>query len=210
MNLQWAIDRIFEGKAFTRPLFYSLPGGLRFSLSETGSSIEQFLLALRKAAAICSDLFPEEGTLVVCLRVHSGTNSFPHRALLQELRSAGIGIPKTRHLWHEPVHRGDWFDEDVEEHWINLAFEAPLSLLQTFLWCALAKDLGIIRPRPRCMFYLFNLKERVMAFPYDDRGMDIAGPNKHLLSTLYHKHHEYLLEYDRGVMDDSFGRDSIK
>lgn len=54
MNLQCAIDRIFEGKAFTRPLFYSLPGGLRFSLSETGSSIEQFLLALRKAAAISS------------------------------------------------------------------------------------------------------------------------------------------------------------
>ncbi|MGF6706520.1 hypothetical protein [Pseudomonas frederiksbergensis] len=42
MNLQRKIDEVFAGKAFERPLFYSCPGGLRFSLSEKGTAIELF------------------------------------------------------------------------------------------------------------------------------------------------------------------------
>lgn len=43
-----------------------------------------------------------------------------------------------------------------------------------------------------------------MVFPYDDRGMDVAGPNKDLLSQLYHQHNIYLLDYDRCAMDNTF------
>ncbi|MHC8338757.1 DUF3885 domain-containing protein [Pseudomonas sp. HLT2-19-2] len=39
---------------------------------------------------------------------------------------------------------------------------------------------------------------------YDDRGMDVVGPNKDLLSQLYRQHHTYLLDYDRHTMDTTF------
>lgn len=57
MNPQQEIDEIFESKAFERPLYYSYPGGLRFGLSETGTCIEQFLTALRKARVIARTCF---------------------------------------------------------------------------------------------------------------------------------------------------------
>nr|WP_279564018.1 DUF3885 domain-containing protein [Pseudomonas koreensis] len=43
-----------------------------------------------------------------------------------------------------------------------------------------------------------------MVFPYDDRGMDVVGPNKNLLLQLYRLHHTYLLDYDRHTMDTTF------
>nr|WP_259641718.1 DUF3885 domain-containing protein [Pseudomonas salomonii] len=43
-----------------------------------------------------------------------------------------------------------------------------------------------------------------MIFPYDDRGMDVVGPNTDLLLQLYRHHHAYLLDYDRPVMDITF------
>ncbi|WP_236181802.1 DUF3885 domain-containing protein [Pseudomonas sputi] len=204
MNLHLEIERIFTDQAFARPLFYSCPGGLRFELSETGGMIEQFLLALRKSTEICADIFSGEPTLVTCLRFHSDGQRFAHRSLLQSLRSAGIEIPAQRSIWSEPTDPDDWFCESEPEYWINLAFETPARLLQALLWCALAADFGAIAPNPRCAVYLFNLKAGVMVFPYDDRGMDVVGPNKALLSRLYHRHQTYLLDYDRPAMDADF------
>lgn len=204
MNLQVEIERIFGGKAFARPLYYSYPGALRFELSESGGVIEQFLTALRKSTKICGDVFLDETALVACLRIHSGSNRFVHRAAIQALRSAGIDIPAERSVWSEEIDPEEWCFESEPECWINIAFEAPASLLQAFLWCALAKDFGGIKPNPSCAVYLFNLQRRVMVFPYDDRGMDVAGPNKDLLSQLYHQHNTYLLDYDRYAMDTTF------
>lgn len=204
MNLHLEIERIFTDQAFARPLFYSCPGGLRFELSETGGMIEQFLLALRKSTEICADIFNGESTLVTCLRFHSVGQRFAHRPLLQSLHSAGVEIPSERSIWSERTDPDDWFCEGEPEYWINLAFETPARLLQALLWCALAADFEAIAPNPRCAVYLFNLKAGVMVFPYDDRGMDVVGPNKALLSRLYHRHQTYLLDYDRPAMDADF------
>lgn len=204
MNLELEIERVFGGKAFVRPLFYSYPGGLRFALSETGGVIKQFLSALQKSTKICSDVFVGETALVACLRIHSGSNRFAHRAAIHALRSAGIDIPTERSVWSEEIDPAEWYCENDPEYWINVAFEAPVNLLQAFLWCALAKDFAVIQPKPICDFYLFNLKKRVMIFPYDDRGMDVVGPNTDLLLQLYRYHHAYLLDYDRPVMDITF------
>jgi len=204
VNLHLEIERIFTDQAFARPLFYSCPGGLRFELSETGGMIEQFLLALRKSTEICADIFNGESTLVTCLRFHSVGQRFAHRPLLQSLHSAGVEIPSERSIWSERTDPDDWFCEGEPEYWINLAFETPARLLQALLWCALAADFEAIAPNPRCAVYLFNLKAGVMVFPYDDRGMDVVGPNKALLSRLYHRHQTYLLDYDRPAMDADF------
>lgn len=45
-----------------------------------------------------------------------------------------------------------------------------------------------------------------MVWPYNDRGMDIVGPNHKLLSYLYGKFNDYLLDHDRDVMDTVFAK----
>ena len=44
--------------------------------------------------------------------------------------------------------------------------------------------------------------------PYDDRGMDVIGPNHALLADLYHRFNERLLDYDRARMDGFFASSS--
>ncbi len=195
----------FEGKAFLRPLFYSYPGGLRFELAEGASAIERFLVALRKATTICADIFPEDTPIVACLRAYAGGSGFAHRHTLMELRNAGIRIPREREVWVD-THTPSVPDGASEESWINVAFEAPRALLPNLLWCALAADFGHIRPHPLCSVYLFNLDAGIMTLPYDDRGMDVVGPNHAALAALYFKHRPLLLDYDRVAMAATFER----
>jgi hypothetical protein len=203
VNLKQEIFEHFGPTVFHRPLFYSYPGGLRFELSTLGSTVARFLLALRRATAICTDIFIDE-PIVVCLRVHSGTSHVEHRGKLESLKSAGIIIPAQRTIWSEEIDSKDWFCNSMPEYWVYLSFEAPMATLETLLWCALAKDFPAIQPKPYCDIYLFNLQKKVLALPYDDRGMDVVGPNRKILSALYEKHQSYLLGYDRQAMDKCF------
>jgi hypothetical protein len=205
MHLRNEIERVFEGNAFKMPLFYSYPGGLRFELSEGGAAIDQFLLAMRKAREICADIFDEGQPLITCLRTRAESSAFAHRKTLRELQAAEIRIPRDKCVWLEAVPPDDWFEENTQEWWVNVAFETPADSLQRLLWCALAVDFGSIRPRPGCDVYLFELGKGIAVLPYDDRGMDVVGPNHALLAKLYRRHHGYLLEYDRAAMEETFG-----
>ncbi|WP_435870135.1 DUF3885 domain-containing protein [Eleftheria terrae] len=120
------------------------------------------------------------------------------------LGNTGIKAPRERSLWTEPVPLDDRFDEDAEEWYVSLAFEAPTSYLHRFLWCAFSRDFGSVRPRPACDCYLFNLADGVMVWPYDDRGMDVVGPNHALLAKLYARYMAYLLRYDLDAMRATF------
>lgn len=129
-----------------------------------------------------------------------------HRKVCRALRSAGIHIPAQRWIWAEETDRDEWCSEFEPEYSIYLAFNAPVSLTDTLLWCALSKELPPIEPRPLCDVYLFSLKKSILVFPYDDRGMDVVGPNGEFLSTLYETHQAYLLDYDRASMDKTFSK----
>ncbi|RYY83659.1 MAG: DUF3885 domain-containing protein [Chitinophagaceae bacterium] len=196
MNHRIAIEETFMGRAFLRPLFYSYPGGLRFELSQGGHAIDQFLTAHHKASEICRDVFSGKDNLTICLRVFYFQESrFAYRSTLRDLADAGIKIPRSRSIWLEEV---------AEDCSLLVAFSASATLLPRLLWCALSADLGSIRPRPLCSVYLFNLDAQVMAFPYDDRGMDVVGSNSNLLEKLYRQHSAYLLEHDLEAMRASF------
>ena len=51
------------------------------------------------------------------------------------------------------------------------------------------------------LLMLFNLDLGIMINPYDDRGMDVLGPNRDLLKMIYNKRNDWLLDYDREQMD---------
>jgi hypothetical protein len=40
---------------------------------------------------------------------------------------------------------------------------------------------------------------------YDDRGMDVVGPDRSRLTELYRRYNDYLLDYDREIMDSVYG-----
>ncbi|MGN6827440.1 DUF3885 domain-containing protein [Paucibacter sp. M5-1] len=205
MSLRTDIERIFHGKVFVRPLFYEYGQALRFELSEGDSAIAQFLSALNKALTICEDIFAPDEDLVVCLRFWHDGSRFEHRKMLRELRAADIRPPRARCLWDEPVPEEDRIEEGLNERWANIAFSVPRAKLQNLLWCALSHDFSSIRPNPGGLIYLFDLSKEIAVWPYDDRGMDVAGNDTQFLASLYKKHERFLLDHDRSAMDAKFG-----
>ncbi|MDX1538715.1 DUF3885 domain-containing protein [Arsukibacterium sp.] len=205
MDIRAQIENKFDGKAFKRPLFYSYEGSLRFELSECGHYLNQFLTAHRKGMEICSQVFDGSEDITICVRIYGGKTLLSTLSILKSLRDAGLYPASGKEHWTEfdEEWRGD---EDYSGSlWHFIAFKAPTKCLINALWCALSSDFGFIEPSPMADIYLFNLDKDVMVFPYDDRGMDIAGPNKQFLKQQYQQFGHYLLEYDREAMHAVFG-----
>jgi hypothetical protein len=201
MNFRRKVQEII-GSTYRHALFYNFPGGLRFELSEGSSPLDQALSALRKASIVCDDVFAGEERILVHLEAWAPTSRFGLRAMLRELKVAGLLVPKLREVWFDVEEQDQDDDEDLRL--LCCAFEIPTTKLQNLIWCAITTDLGSLRPKPRCRLYLLNLSKSLIVHPYDDRGMDIIGQNKSALSELYKRHNGLLLSYDIEAMRQTF------
>ena len=202
------IEVVFEGKAFLQPLFYNYEGGLRFELSEPGSYTHQFRTALNKSLEICEAVFGPAPALVTCLKMFMAGSAFTSRHALRKLNALGIHIPKQREVWTNPSDDEDLLPGDTPVYWVTIAFPIDMSMLEPLLWSACAKDFPI-EPKAPCSIYLMDLARGVMALPYDDRGVDIVGPNHALLSEIFTTYRHYLLGYDMDTMRATFAPDEV-
>jgi hypothetical protein len=204
MSPRKLIAQIFGPDAFGDALFYRIPGGLRFEMSEGGAPLEQALTALRKATEILDFIFSGQENVLICLRRFIGTNPFSVRNSLRELAGAGAVIPRKRDFWLEEVPIEDRWKENVTDWNAFVVFELPATRMQSLLWCAFTTDFPALKPNPRCSVYFIDIERKLLVHPYDDRGMDIVGLNTDLLSQLYVQFNQILLEYDRSTMDSTF------
>jgi len=204
MKIRSRINSMFDGKAFKRPLFYNYEGGLRFELSEGGDYLNQFVTAHRKGMEICQDIFTMNDQLTICIKLFGRESLLSCLSPIRELNDAGLFPLVEKEHWTE--FDEEWVeDEEYREHlWHYIAFNASSELVLNALWCAFSSDFECIAPSPSVTTYLFNFHKEIMVLPYDDRGMDIVGPNSQYLKGLYHKFGRYLLEHDRKAMDASF------
>ena len=198
---QSKIPQIFGDRALEFRLFYLHSHSLRVELSGSGTYIEMFLRAYGRSKAIINFGLGDLKTVTVCLSYYGSTPLVSSLSIFRNLRSCGITIPKTAEIWqHREEHV---FDEDGDLIRTFMCFEIELTQIDLFLWGLLAKELGI-RPRYGCRLYLFDFDRQILFHPYDDRGMDIIGNNKVLIKQIYTKFNDWLLDYDRQVMDEYF------
>lgn len=198
-SIRTQIESVFGNAIFDRPLFYCYPGGLRIELSSGGTAISQFITALSKSKEVCEEIFKSEQNIIVCLR--SYTTSITHLlSSIRSLKNAGLLLPHDREHWLYYPENGD---DDASR---MICFSLDKDQLTSLLWCACAVDFGCIQPNPGFSCYLFNPGLGVAAYPYDDRGMDVVGPNHLFLKGLYNRYQSYLLGYDLQTMNETFMR----
>lgn len=207
MNIRERIRSTFDDRAFDSALYYSYEKALRFELAEDESRITNFLTAHRKAMEICSAIFEDQSTISVCIMFYGKNRFVSSLSTFRELRRAGISFRREVEYWFEPDEEDDDLDEKSLRGCHYIAFEAPKNLLSTLLWFAIARE-SCVGPNPDILVRLFNFSGRVMAHPYDDRGLDVVGHGHELLSKLYSDFYSYLLEYDIDRMDEIFSQAS--
>ena len=198
MNIKDKIHQQFGLSALESPIFYSNPGGLRVELSTGGSYLHQFLTAHKKASEICEFLFNDITKILLVIEY------FGHESPLHCL---GVAKQlKDLELWPK-AKKQHWFvrekDSSVSFGQHFIAYEVSTEFIDNILWSNIASDLGV-KPRANCRLHIFDFTQGVHVFPYDDRGLDIVGPNSNLLGVIYHKFKNYLLDYDIEIMRETF------
>ena len=190
------IESTFGTKALEHALFYEHEGSLRFELSEGGSFVEMFIQAFNKATEVINSVFSETVDISVCLAFYGNKTLLGNLSVFKSLVDCQIEVPKEDcQIWQKQYPEG--------ELRTFIAFSTTKKELSKFIWSALACDMGV-KPRVNCNIYLYSNELGILVHPYDDRGMDILGPNKKLLEKLYSTFHHYLLEYDIEEMDKTY------
>lgn len=193
------------GSKYRYALFYNFPRGLRFELSIGTSPLDQALTALRRATVVCDDVFAGEEHVLVHLESYAPPSPFALRPMLREFQVAGIFVPKIRDIWLDDDDQTD-DDDDGSATFVSCAFKVPATKMQNLLWCAIASDLGPLRPKPCCRVYLLNINKGIVVHPYDDRGMDVISQSTTTLTGLYERHHDWLLNHDIDAMRKTVAR----
>ncbi len=192
------IENTFGENALEHALFYEHDGSLRFELSESGSYIEMFTLALNKATEIVNYIFYEVEKIYVCLAFYGNKSFLGNLSVFRGLAGCQIKIPKENYqIWQKQYPEGGLRT--------FIAFTIVKKEFHKLLWSALASDLGVT-PKANCSIYIYSEELGVLVHPYDDRGMDVIGPNKDLLEKLYNKYYHYLLEYNIEQMDKIYAK----
>lgn len=191
--------KIFGQKSFQHAIFYANESCLRFGLSEGSefkTRISMFHTALSRATAILDTVFAKADKLSLCIAFY-GDTFLENISQFKALQQLEISPPKDRSI------RKEWdAAEALNRNYIFLTIEKPE--LHKWLFGKLADELGIT-PSFGFDLYIYDIDLGVLAHPYDDRGMDLVGTNKALLSKIYNEYHSWLLEYDLDAMKKWFG-----
>ena len=202
MTTKEELHAVFGPRAFDFGLFYAHEGALRFELSRGGPHLEQFAQAFDRGREILDFLFRDSRRIVVVVSQDGAGRLLRHLSLFRSLRACDIPVSRPLGTWTEPLDE-EWGGEAART---LVAFRCDREALHRLLWGAVAVDLGV-RPRLEGALSLADPERGILAHPYDDRGMDVIGPNRELLAELYHRFNGYLLDYDRARMDAWFGED---
>ena len=191
MSIKTKIESTFGEKALDHALFYNHQAGLRFELSEGKTYIEMFISAYKKAEKILKSAFEGSEKIVICLAYYGEDTILENLSSLKGLEDCQIKINNPE-SWEK-------YDSENESQRIYIAFTSSKAKIKNVLWGVLATELGIT-PQIGCTAYFIDFKNKIIASPYDDRGMDIIGSNKQRLQFLYRKHQKYLLKHDINEM----------
>lgn len=191
-----ALHAAFGAEAFALGLFHRARPALRFELSRRGGLLDQFEQAWDRAREIAGHALGDARELIVVVSAFAEGPRMPYGAVVRSLRDLGTRMGRPRAHWTEP-HADD--PADAPETRAFVAFACGREALHRLLWGALAVDLGV-RPRLTGHLYVASLERGIVIHPYDDRGMDVAGPNHALLAELHRRFDGYLLEHDRDRM----------
>ncbi|HEX6042337.1 DUF3885 domain-containing protein [Longimicrobium sp.] len=191
-----ALHAVFGADAFALPLFYGTQPALRFELSLGGTMLDQFEQAWDRGREIVDHALGDARELIVVISAFADGPRMPYRDVFRSLRALRVRMGRPRAWWTEPFHDPHVDGPDTLAY---VAFACGREAVRPLLWGALAAWLNV-EPRLVGNLYVASVERGIVLQPYDDRGMDAAGPNRALLAELYHRFNDRLLDYDRDRM----------
>lgn len=205
-NIRDEIQAAFCRDKLEHALFYNWDWGLRFELNTSGSYVEMFVSAFDRSRELLAYTFAKTKVTYLLIRFRSYDDARQQHKEMRRLKRCGFKLPE-QHLFEKSSHihyeeQEDEFTEYHHEYLFPVKINSGNYL--AVLWAVCSSDIGI-HPSAKIECYFIDFERKLVAHPYDDRGMDIVAMNQQFLSYLYINYYNYLLEYDLKTMQEKFG-----
>ena len=200
-----------------KPLFYDNPYGLRFEIGPADLHIwvdfdrgilnrKYFEVALDRSITIWESAFATQHNIAIAYQIRSDGRQRIHRGnylfnQITHLDTRQIKFSSRRDLYTDDLEfKRDCWQRVVISH-LTVADLNYQNLLQSLV----NTDFSLRRqPALRGECFVINRDTGLVLNLYDDHGMDIVAPQKSTLETLYHKHNDWLLDFDRERINQIF------
>jgi hypothetical protein len=192
-------------------MFYAFENALRFDLeiaeSDTYRPMRQFSLAYERADTIAQEFFANSSDVYVLFSSYGLEK--PRKRRLRHTEFCGIERSAVQHISMTAQQDEDHiaaFGSDVFRHW-DMAKLSDKQSIADIVWLGVASEMEI-RPAfyDSTEAYLVDVSNGLLLHVYDDRGMDVAATSNARLSGLFARHKDWLLDYDRPLMNSRFAQ----
>ena len=185
------------------PIFYQCPVALRFEIGDPTLdpynkgclSSDYAAKAFLRAKALFEALPGRFDRLVWDTYPQEGQTAHQLQAFRRR-----VGAPTPQEMAFQDL-QGEEPAQKVTYCW-DLTYQ-PVRW-EALLGEIIAADLGGFAPLASSVYFL-NTQENILYHLYDDRGLDIAAEKRETLLPLYHRFSDWLLSYDQGRMEETFG-----
>ncbi|MEN3794462.1 DUF3885 domain-containing protein [Fulvimarina sp. MAC3] len=190
-------------------MFDHAPFGLRFELGgDLPMGPLRFMQALDRARSVARALFSGSETLIAVVSIN-GEDCLTKRQSTSIQQLKRIGFPHRFELaskvaQNDQDHIAE-FGRDMVRHCHVAEFANDEASVFALLWASVGREMDV-QPKARWLdtIHLADIKKKLALTAYDDRGMDVVGPDARELSSLYRTFNPWLLDHDRAVMDTKF------
>ncbi len=205
------VNDAFGWRCFPHALFYEADNALRFELEgDAKNGPIRLLHAMDRARVIADEIFASSTTLTAVVSHYGGKKRTRRDVVVfEDLSEVGFHnsfegpdcVPE-----NDEDHISA-FGEDLYRYWYAADFSKSREAITALLWAAFAKERAI-SPKVRRLdnIYIADFTRRIVIHPYDDRGLDVVAAEHEVLTPLYERLGDWLLPYDREVMDAKFRR----
>ncbi|NEU31719.1 DUF3885 domain-containing protein [bacterium LRH843] len=210
----------FDNLILRPPLFYLWEYGIRFEISMPWVEHEEKINLQQieeRMNCIFNSVFNDEDEMFLITDIHGESNdNFLQKRPIKVYKKY-IGDKELRQkLQHKVLP--SVFLEDVDgqdyEEMVTHRFVLPCKksdirykpLLTAISYEDFPHPSQILKGLPRngIDIYFINVTRKMIYHLYDDRGCDVIASNKDNIRSLYEKHNEWILEYDRKQIDKLF------
>ena len=180
----------FGSEWFEPDLFHRDRRALRFELAVGEGIVNKHLSAYSRAACVLASAFEGSGDLLAVLWFHHGETPLSAstvKRLSKDCRSLGLPLAER------------FSDLDVAGQRLMVTVRLRPEEVMRAVWGAVARELGV-RPRIAADVHVLSVERGIVSHIYDDRGMDVSGPNVEVLRGLFTRHRDLLLSHDLAEM----------
>ncbi|MBA6354197.1 DUF3885 domain-containing protein [Colwellia sp. BRX9-1] len=196
------LDENFPKLKIEKPLFYNWPIGLRFEIGqdELEVSNEYFNAAHERAVSIFKSVFGHNDEIELIYQQYSDGRKKIRKGsfIFKQIEPTKNGLAK-----YSDVR--DIYELDYKSECWKRVYIPSLSLksinYKNILLSLIHSDFSCRFPSISGECFFINKSKNIIVNLYDDRGMDVISASKNELISLYNKHNDWLLNYDREKMD---------